>query len=92
MDGTVSSMRSVSTPSGMVLPQSGALRPLLALAAVDACGSLFLLLGSSCFSKHVGQPLLNVLQKARSCRRGRIPRPKTLSNHILGCDIYAIIA
>ena len=37
------------------------LRPALAAAAVDACGTLFLLLGASCFSKTVGQPLLNCL-------------------------------
>lgn len=51
------------TPSGTPLPKALALRPALALAAMNACGTLFLLLGASCFSKLAGQPLLNVLQK-----------------------------
>ena len=54
----------VKTPSGTPLPRAGELRPPLAHDALTACGTLFLLLGPSCFSKAVGQPLLNVLQKA----------------------------
>ena len=69
VDGVGGSMLTASTSSSTLLPQAGILRPSLALAAVDACGSLFLLLGSSSFSKHMGQPLLNVLQKVHSCQK-----------------------